>query len=119
MILFAFTSDQIAAGGKAWVDAIAAILGAIIGQVGILVLAAIAVYQNINKQLPQEVKDRLDRYNDRLDRVAIATVAAAPEEKKEEVAQAVAPTPVPVAPEIPPVQTEPPKPEKPLEPLIE
>lgn len=58
---------------KAWVEALAVVLDILIAKIGVLGLAIIAVWQNLRKSaIPQEVKERLDRQADRIDKVALS-----------------------------------------------
>lgn len=58
---------------KAWVEAFAVVFDILIAKIGVLGLAIIAVWQNLRKSaIPQEVKERLDRQADRIDKVALS-----------------------------------------------
>lgn len=69
--------DSFAIYGKAWIEAIFAVLDILIAKIGVEALAALAVWQNIKtralKERLEEQNARLDRQGKRLDAVALAT----------------------------------------------
>jgi hypothetical protein len=82
MELFGMGPEMWGNRAKAWVLNIADVLDAFVAKVGVLGLAAIAVYQNLKQKA--EIKDRLDQQKDRLDQqgerihqVALAVPAVA------------------------------------------
>lgn len=73
-LILSITADQFAQQGDAWVKAIAGVLNSLIGQVGILGLAAIGVYKSLSGKA--ELKERMDRQGERIDSIALAVPAA-------------------------------------------
>ena len=61
--------------GVAWVKSLSSVIKELITELGVLGLALIAVIQNLRAKA--EIKDRLDRQGERIDRVALATAPGA------------------------------------------
>ncbi len=79
--LLVMTAEQFAKSGKAWVEAMSAVLNSLIAQFGILAAAALGVWKSIStkaeltgkiQEAKQEISERLDRQGQRIDTVALA-----------------------------------------------
>jgi hypothetical protein len=73
LTFIAITAEEFATQGDAWVKAIAGLLNSVIGQVGILGLAAIGVWKSLSGKA--DLKERLDRQGERIDNIALAVPA--------------------------------------------
>jgi hypothetical protein len=89
MTIFALTAESFGDQGRAWVEAVSGIFDVAIAKIGVLGLAAIAVYQNLRTKVAiKEVKARQDRQAERIHEVALAVPATAAAAAKEVVAEA-------------------------------
>lgn len=70
------TAQDFAANGKDWIEAVASVVDILIAKVGVLALAAIAMYQNIRSKA--DIHDRLDRQSERIDKAMLAAQSPIP-----------------------------------------